>query len=186
MESLQRETWDAAALHMFDDIYSLITTGPRLHPDWHRDVLAIMAREVEDPRGWSTLEWDIEGRTEENPTFPFASPTVEILATRLYEISTESAEELLAAMTYEGYEIANIPTFAERKPGLLMEARTLLSRYEPDFTCYTNLTDARVTKSLDSSLMTHGWAPLTEYVEDYGVIVVSETEVGLFWFFNPL
>ncbi|MEC4020545.1 hypothetical protein [Streptomyces sp. H27-D2] len=192
MPPLRREAWDSAALHLYEDIYSLITVGRRQHIDWHHDLLAIMTRTVEDPRGWSTLEWDIDTdeRNKENPAFPFLSHTVEKLTTKLHEIYPDSASELLVAMTFEGYEIANIPTFAERKPGLLTEARTLISRFEPDFTCYTNLSDSQPTKHLESSRlvphMNYGCMPLTEYTEDYGVVVVSDTEVGLFWFFNPI
>ncbi|MEU9009853.1 hypothetical protein AB0D12_08715 [Streptomyces sp. NPDC048479] len=37
-----RDAWEAAALRLFDDKYSLVATGPRLHSDWMLDSAAVM------------------------------------------------------------------------------------------------------------------------------------------------
>ncbi|MFI8876907.1 hypothetical protein [Streptomyces sp. NPDC055243] len=41
--------WNAAALRLFDDVYTFIATGPRRHQDWAHDVLAVLHRKVRDP-----------------------------------------------------------------------------------------------------------------------------------------
>ncbi|MEV6397867.1 hypothetical protein AB0M39_24360 [Streptomyces sp. NPDC051907] len=189
MTSVDEDAWAAAALRLFDDEYVLVATGPRTRTDWRIDALAVMNRRAEDPRGWLSLDWDREGREENpsrRPSFPFLEPSVELLRQRLYPVTPETASALLVAMTDDWCELANVPDFAENKESLLADAGTLLARFGPRYDCYTNVTDAKSTQSPDLLRKSPGWISLTEYTADYGLVVVADEEIGLFWSFNPI
>ncbi|GAA0340859.1 hypothetical protein [Streptomyces blastmyceticus] len=185
-----RNQWNAAAVRMFDDVYSFVRTGPRKHGDWRHDLPPILTREVEDPRGWVELDWDkdSEERTEGNTAFPFKNLTVEQL-TGLYEIEPEPAAHLLVTLLSEWFTIKGVWNFEEREEQLLSDARTLVARYGPDSACYTPSGLARTTKHPDffresDRNSVSGDIPFTDLMGDLGLIVVSDTEVGVFWAFN--
>ncbi|MFZ3495930.1 hypothetical protein ACODT5_22390 [Streptomyces sp. 5.8] len=71
----RRSPWNAAALRLLEDRYVFLATGPRRHEDWAEDMLALMHREVPDPRGWLRIDAD---RTKDArhavPAYPFAPP----------------------------------------------------------------------------------------------------------------
>lgn len=184
----QQQEWETAALRLFEDEYAFVCTGPRVHEDWHTDALAIMARETEDPRGWVTLDWDSESDPTEaeqrGRSFPFTLSTESALGESLYEISLDSAAPLIVALTDEWFDLKNIPDFADRQEQLLTDARTLLARYGRDATCYTTAGNARTTKDPDFFQPIRGGVGITDYMMDLGLIVVSATEVGVFWRFN--
>ncbi|HCA87417.1 MAG TPA: hypothetical protein DEQ61_19260 [Streptomyces sp.] len=173
-------------MRLFDDKYSLVVTGVRGHDDWREDVLAIMARTGEDPRGWVALDWDKGAKgegTQEVATFPFVSPGIESFEA-CHEITLTSAVQLLVAMTDDWFEVKNIPDFEKCEESLLADARTLLSRYGPDCFCCTTSIDARLSKSPDFSRRASPGIAFTGWLMDLGLIVVSQEEVGVFWSFN--
>jgi hypothetical protein len=94
----------------------------------------------------------------------------------------------LVALADVWCRITKVPGFPENPEGPLTPARDALSRFGPHFSCYTSVAGARVPKSprrtVDES--GPGWTPLTEYTADYGLVVVSDSEVGVFWSFNPI
>ncbi|EFL25842.1 hypothetical protein SSOG_05556 [Streptomyces himastatinicus ATCC 53653] len=185
MSPLERDSWNSAALRLFDDKYSLVITGPRKHPDWHQDVIAVLQREVEDPRGWISLDWEIEhDQTEHGPAFPFRSITTDYLAEHLHEITVTSASHLLVTMTDDWFSVKNIPDFPDRRGELLADSRTLLSRYGATPACYTTSISARTTRDPDFFTKTSAGVEFTDFIMDLGLVVVSETEVGVFWSFN--
>ncbi|WP_063732593.1 hypothetical protein [Streptomyces sp. RTd22] len=187
MPPAERDSWNSAALRLFDDKYSLVITGPRKHPDWHQDVIAVLAREVEDPRGWISLDWENEqGKAEYGPSFPFRSPTTNFLAEHLHEITSASAAHLLVAMTDDWFSVNEIPDFPNRKEELLADSRTVLSRYGATPLCYTTSISARATRDPDFFAKTSGGVGLTDFTMDLGLVVVSGTEVGVFWSFNAI
>ncbi len=52
-------------------------------------------------------------------------------------------------------------------------------------TCYTNVTvGAGKNGTLDFEASHWGYTPMTFYWEDAGLVIVSDTEVGLFWTFD--
>ncbi|MFF3452979.1 hypothetical protein ACFYXH_01395 [Streptomyces sp. NPDC002730] len=151
--------------------------------------MAVLNRDFADPRGWSVLDWDRESAdemAEHGPAFPFIHPTTELLAEHLYEISADTALLLLVALTDDWCNVRNAPGYPEKSECLLADARSLLARYGAQFACYTNVTDARTTKSPDLSHKAPGWISLTQYTADYSLVVVSESEIGVFWSFNPI
>jgi hypothetical protein len=65
-------------------------------------------------------------------------------------------------------------------------ARTILARYGDAATYHTNVSrPGPVPGTLDFTTSHWGYNPLSDvYSEDCGLIVVSDTEVGMFWNFS--
>ncbi|MFF5308580.1 hypothetical protein [Streptomyces massasporeus] len=180
---MTRVTWEDAVLRLLDDVYTFAATGPRTLAGWPRDALAVMNREVGDPRGWITLDWDKQNdevRTGRRPCYPFVSLSEEGLGGRLYSITAETAIRLLVEMTYEWGPVGT----EEQTRAALADARTVLDRYGDRVSCYSNVSEARETPSPDLANGVTGWNPLTEFIGDFGFVVVSSEEVGVFWSFD--
>ncbi|MEU8761070.1 hypothetical protein [Streptomyces sp. NPDC048659] len=183
--SVDQAAWEAAVRHLYEDAYPYDATGPRRHEDWVLDVLAVMGR-VPDPRGWAGLD-DAADDPERaaSPVYPFAARPAEYVRARLYEIDRGSAENLLLALTDDGCALSNLDRFAESEEELRAMARTVLARYGDGAVFHTNVTrPGGPPGTLDFTSPNWGYAPLGVYSEDYGLVVVSDTEVGLFWNFS--
>ncbi|TLQ44990.1 hypothetical protein [Streptomyces marianii] len=194
--SIDQASWEAAVRHLYEDAYGYTATGPRTHEDWRIDVVAVMERAVPDPRGWAGLDDDADdpGR-EERPAYPFRPPfkadplrpiTPADVGERLWEIDRASAENLLLALTDDGCTLRNLERFTESFEELQKMARTVLARYGDTFTCHTNVSTGPHDGTLDFRGSSPGWTPMTFYGEDCGLVVVSDTEVGLFWAFGDI
>ncbi|MEC4574227.1 hypothetical protein [Streptomyces virginiae] len=192
--SIDQASWEAAVRHLYEDAFTFSATGPRKHEDWRADVVAVMERAVPDPRGWAGLDDTSDERTTEGPAFPFrpahkADPgrrlTPADVGERLHEIDRASAENLLLALTDGGCTLRNVERFTESFNELREMARTILARYGDTFTCYTNATvGTGKNGTLDFEASHWGYTPMTFYWEDAGLVIVSDTEVGLFWTFD--
>ncbi|MFI1659042.1 hypothetical protein ACH4ZU_29665 [Streptomyces sp. NPDC020472] len=182
---VDQASWEAAVRHLYEDAYPYDATGPRRHEDWILDVLALMAR-VADPRGWAGLD-DAAQNPERaaSPTYPFVSHPPDYIRTRLREIDRGSAENLLLALTDDGCTLSNLRRFAESEEELRVVARTVLARYGDTATYHTNVDrPGTAPGTLDFTTPNWGYSPLSVYSEDCGLIVVSDTEVGMFWNFS--
>lgn len=180
---MNQAAWEAAVLRLLDDVYAFAATGPRTQADWQSDALAVMNRTVDDPRGWITLDWDgRNGELELNGLpFPFLPLSSELLAGRMHPVTIETAARLLVIMTYE-WQWVGPEDSAVDAPA---DARTLLGRYgDGDVSCYTNISAARTSPSPDLTTGVTGWMPVSSYDGDFGVVVVSHEEVGVFWSFD--
>ncbi|GGQ54068.1 hypothetical protein AB0G19_14010 [Streptomyces althioticus] len=185
---VDQASWDTAVRHLYRDATAYIATGPRRHEDWTLDVLALMARSVTDPRGWARID-DAEKDPERvgNPAWPFVAHPPEYVTPRLKEIDRDSAGNLLLALTEGGCTLSNLQYFDESADELRAMARTLLARYGDEATYRTNVSKrGSAPGTLDFTLKTFGYTPMTVFTEDCGLVVVSDTEVGLFWNFNDL
>ncbi|MBT2457245.1 hypothetical protein [Streptomyces sp. ISL-86] len=192
--SIDQASWEAAVRHLYEDAFTFSATGPRKHEDWRADVVAVMERAVPDPRGWVGLDDTADERATEGPAFPFRPPykadpqrrlTPADVGERLHEIDRASAENLLLALTDGGCTLRNLERFTESFDELQDMARTILARYGDTFTCYTNVTvGAGKNGTLDFGASHWGYTPMTFYLEDAGLVIVSDTEVGLFWTFD--
>ncbi|MFD5265116.1 hypothetical protein [Streptomyces sp. NPDC058335] len=186
--SVDQASWDAAVRHLYRDAAAYIATGPRRREDWVLDVLALMARAVPDPRGWTRV--DDEAQAPErvgNPTWPFAVHPPEHVAPRLKEIDRDSAENLLLALTEGGCTLSNLRYFDESPEELRAMARTVLARYGDDAIYRTNVSKrGSAPGTLDFTLESLGYSPMSVFTEDCGLVIISDTEVGLFWTFNDL
>ncbi|MFI1015979.1 hypothetical protein [Streptomyces sp. NPDC020965] len=182
--SVNQLSWEAAVRHLFEDAYPYDATGPRRHEDWILDVLALMARAVPDPQGWTGLE-DAAQHPDRHghPTYPFAVHPPEYIAERLKDIDRGSAENLLLALTDDGCTLSNLARFPESREELRAMARTILARYGDEARYLTNVSkQGSPSGTLDFALKGFGYSPLSTYMEDCGLVVV--TEVGMFWNFS--
>ncbi|MGW4505339.1 hypothetical protein ACWENO_11895 [Streptomyces sp. NPDC004436] len=194
--SIDQASWEAAVRHLYEDGYGFNATGPRQHEDWAADALAVMERAVPDPRGWAGLDDAADDRSSEQPAFPFCRPsfrddpsrplTPADVGERLHEIDRASAEDLLLALTGDGCTLRNLERFTESFGELREAARTVLARYGDAFTCHTNVSTGPRNGTLDLRGNSPGWTPMTGYGEDCGLVVVTDTEVGLFWAFGDI
>ncbi|MEU3681475.1 hypothetical protein AB0E99_11210 [Streptomyces sp. NPDC030592] len=183
--SVNQESWEAAVRHLFEDAYPYDATGPRRHEDWVLDLLALMAR-VPDPRGWSGLDDAAQApERETSPTYPFAVHSRDYVVPRLQEIDRNSAENLLLALTDDCCTLSNLRRFTESEEELRVMARTVLGRYGDGARYHTNVNmPGHVRGTLDFTSSSCAYSPLSVYTEDCGLVVVSDTEVGMFWNFS--
>lgn len=182
MPSVDQTSWDTAVRHLYGDAYAYVATGPRRHEDWTLDVLAVMARAVPDPQGRARLD-DAERDPERvgNPTWPFAVHPPEYVAPRLKEIDRDSAENLLLALTEAGRTLDDLRYFDESEDELRAMARTVLARYGNEATHHTGVSKTgSAPGTLDFTLQSLGYSPLSVFTEDCGLVIVSDTEIGLF------
>ncbi|MET8831066.1 hypothetical protein ABZX40_15565 [Streptomyces sp. NPDC004610] len=186
MRKPTKTAWESAAVRLLDDVYSLVATGPRRYPDWQSDVLAVLNREAEDPRGWRVLDWEFnkEGRALGNASFPFRPLSRDTVAEHLWEITREDAAHILEIMSYDWeWHISPSPEEAARR---VADTHLLLDRYGDEVSCYTNVRGVGDSLTLDlAARRIRGWWPFTEYSGDFGFVVVSPEEVGVFWTFDP-
>ncbi|MFD3648014.1 hypothetical protein ACFWVT_09110 [Streptomyces cyaneofuscatus] len=120
-----------------------------------------------------------------NPAWPFALHPPEYVAPRLKEIDRSSAENLLLALTESGCTLSNLRYFDESPAELRAMARTILERYGNGASYHTNVSKrGSAPGTLDFSLESLGYSPLSIFTEDCGLVIVSATEVGLFWSFS--
>ncbi|MER0448518.1 hypothetical protein ABR738_28840 [Streptomyces sp. Edi4] len=192
MHTTTRETWAAALTTLYEDEYVFVSVGPRSNTSWDADAWAVMRRDVSDPRGWAGQDWDSNKHDQpagvDRRGFPFNVGSAEQISRNLHEIDAGSAERLLVALMNDWCHITEVPGFQKDPESLLAAARTIMSRFAKTCTCYTNLAEARETRTpnLDARDVGPGWTPFTEYTADYGLAVVSDSEVGIFWSFNPV
>ncbi|MGY5034764.1 hypothetical protein ACWC9U_28710 [Streptomyces sp. 900116325] len=191
----RRSPWNAAALRLLEDPYVFLATGPRRHEDWAEDVLALMHREVPDPRGWLRIDAD---RTNDAryvvPTYPFEPPSTAGFRDRLHELEPAGAVTALAVMAEEWGDDRPVRKRPECD-ALLADARFLLDRYGPDAQFWTNARNAASDPARDfvqaglKGTRAHGFIT-DEYIngldllEELGLIAVSADEVGVFWTFG--
>lgn len=188
----RRSPWNAAALRLLDDPYVFLATGPRRHRDWALDVLALMHRQVPDPRGWLRMDADRPGQGWGVPPYPFGPPPATEFPARLHRLEPDAAVAALTVMaeewTYEPRPVRDRPDL----DALMADARTLLARYGPAAEFWTNAPAAASDPAPDfvgAGLSGHrGQGFLSgEYVGgldlygELGLVAVSRAEVGVFW-----
>jgi hypothetical protein len=197
MSTPDAKAW-AEALTMYEQRYSYVLVGPRLHQNWVLDVATVMRREATDPRSWRWIDVD-EGEEErlEDPVFPFVLPPAggkeaEAWRAKLRMVPRASMQRLLVMLSTTWL---NIPDeiahndFENRRMQLERKARVVLSRFPPEATFFTNVAlqdkgDRSRASEPDFYETIAGCAPISQYDWDLGVIAVSRTEVGLFWSFD--
>ncbi|MCS0635826.1 hypothetical protein NX801_09130 [Streptomyces sp. LP05-1] len=182
MQSVDKSSWDTAVRRLYVHACAYIATGPRRHENWVLDVLAVMGR-VPDPRGWTVIDDAAENPDQMwSSVYPFEVHTVEYIAPRLKEIDRDSAENLLLAITEAGCTLSNLRYLDETPEELRAMAQTILARYGDAATYYTNVSKrGSAPGTLDFTLDSFGYSPMGVYMEDCGLVVVTDTEVGLFW-----
>ncbi|MEV7541548.1 hypothetical protein [Streptomyces sp. NPDC089915] len=198
----RRSRWNEAALRLLEDPYVFLATGPRRYEDWAEDVLALMRRQVPDPRGWLRIDHDridhdridrdgTDDARRTVPAYPFEPPPAAGFPDRLYELEPAGAVTALAVMAEEWDGGRPVRDRSERD-ALLAEARILLERYGPDARFWTNARDAASQPARDfvraglkgtgaHRFLTDAYVNGLDLVEELGLIAVSGDEVGVFW-----
>ncbi|MFF0399676.1 hypothetical protein ACFYSJ_28520 [Streptomyces sp. NPDC005248] len=191
----RRSPWNAAALRLLEDPYVFLATGPRRHEDWAEDVLALMHREVPDPRGWLRIDADRSNDARYVvPTYPFEPPPAAGFQDRLHELEPAGAVTALAVMAEEWGDDRPVRNRPECD-ALLADARFLLDRYGPDAQFWTNARNAASDPARDfvraglKGTRVHGFITGEDIngldlLEELGLIAVSGNEVGVFWSFG--
>lgn len=178
-------SWESALLELFGGALAFAAAGPRNHDDWRRDVQAVMTLNVPDPRRWGSLNVTPSGPgSEKSPETPFADLRLEEFDSLLYRVGYKSASQLLVALQGEYYQSSNIPDFENRKERLFECADIVLSRFSTEAVYYTNLAAARVDPDMDLLNPDAEWNCLSRFTTDCGLVVVSDSEVGVFWAFD--
>ncbi|WP_427921364.1 hypothetical protein [Streptomyces sp. cg40] len=178
-------SWEAALLELFGGGWTFAAAGPRKNDDWRRDVLSVMALKVNDPRKWRSINLAPQGPGgEAGPDEPFLVDwSLDEFESLLYTVGELSASQLLIALQGEHYQACNIPDFENRRERLFAYSEEILSRFGPEATYYTNVAQARENPNADLLNPDSEWNCLSNFTTDCGVIVVSGSEVGVFWAF---
>ncbi|WP_328923663.1 hypothetical protein OG429_02830 [Streptomyces sp. NBC_00190] len=192
----RRCPWNAAALRLLDDVYTFAATGPRRHQDWAHDVLAVLHRQVDDPRGWVRLDWDLNDTARLSvPAYPFDPPAASQFPDRLYPLEARAAVAALAVMTEEWQSEPAPVRLRPDRDAVLADARTLLDRYGPTASYWTNATAAASDPAPDflaaglqgtrsHCFLTSAYLNGLDLFDDLGLIAVADDEVGVFWSFG--
>jgi hypothetical protein len=183
VSQLEHTSW-TAAIQLFADSYTFVSVVRRTHTDWPQDVIPALRRAAADPRGWEGMAWDEYDRTTERPFYPFKPTDAASLDQHLAEITRESAETLLVAMSQDSFRASWLLDFPDQKERLLTKAQTLLSRFGLQCTFYTNSGYSRTASDHDFFESANWIYPYSEHPLDLGLIVVSDEEIGIFWSFD--
>ncbi|MGW2129908.1 hypothetical protein [Streptomyces coelicoflavus] len=185
--SLDASTW-SAAVEMYRHRYSFIAVGPRTGEDWRFDVAAIMRREVADPRGWRGDDPEVgEPELLEDPAFPFRVPPVDEEGAAqwrrgLYEIPRRSVVRLLVMLATNEMNVTRQRGFVERRVGMERHAEVILSRFPGGSAFFTNTSHGGEDPDFYEKVT--GCWPMSQYAWDFGLLAVSDEEVGLVWSFD--
>ncbi|MEU8561808.1 hypothetical protein AB0C45_10005 [Streptomyces cyaneofuscatus] len=185
---LDADTW-AAAVDMYRNRYSFIAVGPRAQEDWLPDVVAVMHREVADPRGWRGRDPEQgDEELEEDPAFPFrVPPTDETGAAqwrnRLFEIPRSAVVRLLVMLATDAMDVSRQYGFTDRRTRMEEHAEVILSRFPEGSQFFTNTGHGGGDHPDFYERVTGCW-PMTQYAWDFGLVAVSREEVGLIWSFD--
>ncbi|MER5888744.1 hypothetical protein ABT160_33375 [Streptomyces sp. NPDC001941] len=185
--------WNESLMCLFEDVYGFAAVGPRRHDDWTHDVVAVLRREVGDPRGWLQIDMDLENSARDSiPSYPFALPDAVRLPEHLHPIAREAAVGALAVMSEEWdgecYRVRSRPD----KDVRLNHARTVLDRFGPAAGYWTNsslavghaspdFVAASLRGTRSHSFVTSEYINGLDLVADFGLIAVNDSEVGAFW-----
>ncbi|WP_050486960.1 hypothetical protein [Streptomyces sp. CNS654] len=185
--TLNADVW-SAAVELYRNRYSFIAVGPRTEEDWLPDVAAIMRREVADPRGWRGDDPEVgESELVEDPAFPFCTPPVDgegavEWRSRLLEIPRSSVVRLLVMLATNEMNVTRQHSFAEHRAEMERHAAAILSRFPEGSKLFTNTRHGG--ENPDFYERVSGCWPMSQYAWDFGLLAVSDDEVGLFWSFD--
>lgn len=151
------------------------------------DALRVMRRASVDPRGWEAADdplwWWVPDYTDEAFDRAFAERPEKVEEAlpffgvgqrdldRLYETSRRGAALAIKA-ALGGKREVEVPR----------EVETVLARFGEGARFFTNVSELQGR----TYEFRNGWScsPISFYMMDYGVIVVTSSEVGVFWTFE--
>ncbi|WP_241192940.1 hypothetical protein [Streptomyces sp. ADI98-10] len=123
----------------------------------------------------------------EDPAFPFRVPPVDEEGAAewrsgLFEVPRRSVVRLLVMLATKEMNVPRQQGFAERRTGMERHAAAILSRFPEDSTFFTNTRHGG--ENPDFYERVSGCWPMSQYVWDFGLLAVSDEEIGLIWSFD--
>ncbi|MET7595217.1 hypothetical protein ABZS84_09240 [Streptomyces sp. NPDC005481] len=187
MAELTERSW-SEAVGMYARRYTVAKVTSREHEDWALDVNTLMHGDTADNRGWSTKD-SLLGEPErlDDAYYPFALRPDDPAATgawraRLDEIPRSSAKRFLVALSTIWLNVEKEDNFEARRPGLEEKAEVILSRFPVGSRFFANT--GHHSRDLDYYKRISGCNTISVHTWDLGLILVSETEVGMVWSFH--
>ncbi|MFF2021692.1 hypothetical protein ACFVW2_07775 [Streptomyces sp. NPDC058171] len=178
----------AEAMDMYARRLTIAKVTSREHEDWALDAYTLMHGDTHDPRGWRTNDpMAEEFERLDDPFHPFVTlpdepATTEVWKSHVHEIPRSSAERFLVALSTPWINVEKERAFSDRRGELEGKARVILSRFPDGSHFYAN-TGGR-SASLDYYRRLSGWYSFSSYEWDFGLFLVSDTEVGMVWSFR--
>ncbi|MFH9571544.1 hypothetical protein [Streptomyces sp. NPDC017230] len=177
------------ALGMYERRFTIAKVTRREHEDWAFDVRSLMRGDTPDARGWLVNDpFSEEFERLDNPFYPFTEPPVGIMEAdafrqRLFEIPRASAKRFLVALSTQWLNVEKEQDFEGRRAGLEEKADVILSRFPEGSRFYANTGGG--SGEMDYYKRISTCSGVSVYDWDPGLILVSETEVGMVWAFDP-
>ncbi|MET8583387.1 hypothetical protein ABZX39_21320 [Streptomyces collinus] len=176
------------AIGMYGRRATIAKVTSRRHGNWMLDLPTLMRGDTRDIRGWRTVDlWEGEPERLDEPSYPFVIPpeavaTADAWKPYLHEIPRSQAVRFLVALSTPWIDVTEEPDFEERREDLERNARVILSRFPEGSHFYANTghgSDAR-----DYYQRVTEWYSFSVRTYDFGLVLVSQSEVGLVWSFR--
>lgn len=187
MAELDERSW-SDAIDMYARRATIAKVTSRKHENWLLDLATLMRGDTRDARGWRTVDrWEGELERLDEPSYPFvltpeAAETADAWKPYLDEIPRSQAVRFLVALSTPWIDVTMEPDFEERREDLEANARVILSRFPDGSHFYANT--GRGSDTLDYYQRVSGWNPFSVRTFDFGLVLVSQTEVGMVWSFR--
>lgn len=187
MAELDERSW-SDAIGMYERRVTIAKVTSRKHENWMLDLSTLMHGDTRDARGWRTVDtWEGELERLDEPSYPFVMPpeavaTADAWKSYLYEIPRSQALRFLVALSTPWIDVTKEPDFEERREALEAKARVILTRFPEGSHFYANT--GRDSDTLDYYQRVSGWNPFSVRTFDFGLVLVSQTEVGMVWSFR--
>lgn len=184
---LDEQAW-AEALELYRSWAMIVKVAARRHEDWVLDLPVLMRCDTPDSRGWRTKDsFELEFERDDDPFFPFDyvpgdESKPDHWKAGLREIHRSSARRYLVTLSTGWINVNREPDFEARRAGLEEKADVILSRFPEGARFYAN--SGSSTEGFDYYAGTPGWSSFSRHDWDHGLILVSETEVGMVWAFR--
>ncbi|WP_369202564.1 hypothetical protein [Streptomyces sp. PU-14G] len=178
-----RDDWADALASLYDRSRVLVAAGPRTGEDWAHDVNAVLDRSVGDPRGWPTVDRIGGESAPRGPgdRFPFHPYEDDVLRGCLEPTDRATGRLLLLSLAAQFRNVGDLPGGSGHRYALFERTGTLLARFGDDATYWTCVEDYEGECTPDDFYVNE-WYGLTDLTRDFGVVAVSDDEVGVFWF----
>ncbi|MFD5256651.1 hypothetical protein ACFWM5_27950 [Streptomyces bobili] len=187
MVVLNERSW-SNAIDMYEPRATIAKVTSREHENWVLDVSTLMRGDTRDARGWRTVDfWEGELERLDEPSYPFVltpetAAAADACKSYLYEIPRSQAMRFLVALSTPWIDVTKEPDFEERKDALEARSRVILSRFPEGSHFYANT--GRGSDTRDYYQRVSEWYPFSVRTFDFGLVLVSETEVGMVWSFR--
>jgi hypothetical protein len=176
------------AIDMYERRATIAKVTSRKHENWMLDLATLMRGDTRDARGWRTVDmWEGELERLDEPSYPFVMPpeavaTADAWKAYLHGIPRSQAVRFLVALSTPWIDVTREPDFEECREAREADARVILSRFPEGAHFYANTGHGSDTR--DYYQRVSRWHPFSVRTFDFGLVLVSEAEVGMVWSFR--